>query len=87
MCIQSHSSSFIFALKTFDLSLAYAICVGPGIVIVSIIGIRYFKEPANTLECRSRLWGRSDTHCTQAFACNCIFIHDPENWLFAIPRG
>jgi len=41
---------FIFALKTFDLSFAYAVWVGSGIVIVSIIGILYFKEPANALK-------------------------------------
>ena len=41
---------FIFALKTFDLSSAYAVWVGSGIVIVSIIGILYFKEPANALK-------------------------------------
>ena len=46
---------FIFALKTFDLSFAYAVWVGSGIVIVSIIGILYFKEPANALKIGSIL--------------------------------
>ena len=41
---------FIFALKTIDLSLAYAVWVGSGIVIVSIIGILYFKEPADAMK-------------------------------------
>ena len=34
---------FIIALKRFDLSFAYAIWAGLGIVIVTIIGILYFK--------------------------------------------
>ncbi len=34
---------FIFALKTFDLSFAYAVWVGSGIVIVSIIGILHLR--------------------------------------------
>ena len=46
---------FIFALKTFDLGFAYAIWVGSGIVIVSIIGILYFKEPADALKIGSIL--------------------------------
>ena len=41
---------FIFALKTVDLSFAYAVWVGSGVVIISIIGILYFKEPANALK-------------------------------------
>lgn len=41
---------FIFALKHFDLSFIYAIWAGLGILMVSIIGMTYFKEPANTLK-------------------------------------
>jgi len=38
---------FLFALKKFDLSFAYAIWAGLGIMGVSIIGIIFFKEPYN----------------------------------------
>ena len=53
---------FIFALKTFDLSLAYAIWVGSGIVIVGVAGVPYFKtrKPAseNALQPQSLLSDR-----------------------------
>ncbi len=38
---------FMFALKKFDLSFAYAIWAGLGIMGVSVIGIVFFKEPYN----------------------------------------
>ncbi len=41
---------FLFALKQFDLSFAYAIWAGLGILGVSLIGIFVFKEPCNTLK-------------------------------------
>ncbi|RZB28723.1 MAG: multidrug efflux SMR transporter [Methanosarcinales archaeon] len=41
---------FIFALKKFELSFAYAIWAGLGIVGVSIIGMVFFKEPHNILK-------------------------------------
>ncbi len=41
---------FLFALKKFDLSFAYAIWAGLGIVGVSIVGIVYFKEPHSVLK-------------------------------------
>ncbi len=41
---------FLFALKNFDLSFAYAIWAGLGIMGVSIIGMVYFKEPYSTLK-------------------------------------
>lgn len=41
---------FIFALKKFDLSFAFAIWAGLGIVGVSVIGIVIFKEPYNALK-------------------------------------
>ncbi len=41
---------FIFALKHFDLSFIYAIWAGTGIMLVSIIGMTYFKEPVNLLK-------------------------------------
>ena len=44
---------FIFVLKRFDLSFAYAIWAGLGIAIVSIIGILYFKEPVTVLKIAS----------------------------------
>ena len=41
---------FLFALKKFDLSFAYAIWAGIGIMGVSIIGMVYFKEPYSILK-------------------------------------
>ncbi len=43
-------SIFIFALKHFDLSFIYALWAGIGILLVSIIGMTYFKEPVNTMK-------------------------------------
>jgi small multidrug resistance pump len=43
-------SIFIFALKHFDLSFAYALWAGLGILLVSLIGMLYFKEPVTTLK-------------------------------------
>jgi small multidrug resistance pump len=43
-------SIFIFALKHFDLSFIYAIWAGVGILLVSIIGMTYFKEPVSLLK-------------------------------------
>lgn len=43
-------SVFIFALKHFDLSFAYAIWAGIGIMLVSVIGMAYFKEPVSMLK-------------------------------------
>jgi len=47
---------FIFALKTFDLSFAYAVWVGSGIVIVSLIGILYLR----THKCLEDLFNSPD---------------------------
>lgn len=41
---------FLFALKKFDLSYAYAIWAGLGIMGVSIIGMIFFKEPCSILK-------------------------------------
>lgn len=41
---------FMFALKQFDLSFAYAIWAGLGILGVSLIGILFFKEPYNMMK-------------------------------------
>ncbi len=43
-------SIFIFALKHFDLSFVYALWAGIGILLVSVIGMTYFKEPASTMK-------------------------------------
>jgi small multidrug resistance pump len=43
-------SVFIFALKHFDLSFAYAIWAGLGILLVSLIGMAYFREPVTILK-------------------------------------
>lgn len=43
-------SIFMFVLKYFDLSFIYAIWAGIGILLVSIIGITYFKEPVSTMK-------------------------------------
>jgi small multidrug resistance pump len=41
---------FIFALKHFDLSFIYGIWAGVGILLVSIIGMTFFKEPVSLLK-------------------------------------
>jgi len=41
---------FIFALKHFDLSFAYAIWAGLGIMFVSALGMIFFKEHVNWLK-------------------------------------
>ena len=41
---------FLFALKKFDLSFAYAIWAGLGIMGVAVIGMVYFKEPYSLLK-------------------------------------
>ena len=46
---------FIFALKEFDLSFAYAIWAGMGILLVSLIGMIYFKEPVSSMKILSIL--------------------------------
>ena len=48
-------SVFIFALKHFDLSFAYALWAGVGILLVSVIGMVYFKEPVTMLKIASIL--------------------------------
>ena len=39
-------TAFIYALKTIDLSVSYAIWAGVGLALITAIGILYFKEPA-----------------------------------------
>ncbi|MEH1924654.1 DMT family transporter [Nostoc sp.] len=43
-------TSLTFAIKKIDVSVAYAIWSGLGTVLIAIIGILWFKEPANTLK-------------------------------------
>jgi len=38
-------TAFIYALKTMDLSLTYAIWAGLGLALIAAIGVLYFKEP------------------------------------------
>lgn len=38
-------TAFIYALKTLDLSISYAIWAGVGLALIAAIGILYFKEP------------------------------------------
>ena len=46
---------FIFALKHFDLSFVYALWAGIGIILVSVIGMTYFKEPVTAMKIASIL--------------------------------
>ncbi len=41
---------FIFALKHFDLSFAYAVWAGLGILFIALTGIIYFGEPVTALK-------------------------------------
>jgi small multidrug resistance pump len=38
-------TAFIYALKTIDLSITYAIWAGVGLALIVAVGILYFKEP------------------------------------------
>ena len=38
-------TAFIYALKTSDLSITYAIWAGLGLALIAAISILYFKEP------------------------------------------
>ena len=43
-------AAFVFALKRIDVSVAYAIWAGLGVLLIATIGILYFKEPVNALK-------------------------------------
>lgn len=43
-------TAFIFALKHFDLSFAYAVWAGIGIMLVSAVGMIFFREPVNAFK-------------------------------------
>jgi small multidrug resistance pump len=42
--------SLIFLLKKMDVSIAYAIWASLGIVVITIIGVIWFKEPVTTIK-------------------------------------
>jgi small multidrug resistance pump len=48
-------SVFIYALKNFDLSYAFALYAGIGIVLVAVIGVLFLKEPVSILKIGSIL--------------------------------
>jgi small multidrug resistance pump len=48
-------SGMTLALKTLDLSIAYAIWSGMGTTIMAIVGILYFKESASVVKVGSIL--------------------------------
>jgi len=43
-------AAFIYALKGINLSFAYAIWAGVGVLAICAIGILYFKEPVSVLK-------------------------------------
>ncbi|MFC2003387.1 DMT family transporter [Chloroflexota bacterium] len=46
-------ASFTFALKRIDLSLAYALWAGVGVLLIGAIGVLYFREPVSALKITS----------------------------------
>ncbi|MGE0723195.1 MAG: multidrug efflux SMR transporter [Alphaproteobacteria bacterium] len=49
-CYAISFSSLTFALRSIDLSIAYAIWSGLGTAVVAAIGIIWFKEPVSWLK-------------------------------------
>ncbi|PKP60648.1 MAG: hypothetical protein CVT88_02445 [Candidatus Altiarchaeales archaeon HGW-Altiarchaeales-1] len=48
-----YGGSFValtYAVKTIDISVAYAVWAAVGITLIAIIGILYFKEPVTALK-------------------------------------
>ena len=45
--------AFVFALKRIDVGIAYAIWAGLGVLMISAIGVLYFKEPVSSLKVAS----------------------------------
>jgi small multidrug resistance pump len=43
-------AAFTLALKRIDLSLAYAVWAGLGVLLIGTIGILYFKEPISVVK-------------------------------------
>ena len=46
-------ASVTFALKRMELSFVYAVWAGLGVVLITLIGVYYFKEPMNALKIMS----------------------------------
>ena len=42
--------SLTFAIKKFDVSVAYAVWSGMGTALIATIGILYFKEPLSAMK-------------------------------------
>lgn len=42
--------AFTFALRRIDVSLAYAVWAGLGVLLIGAVGILYFKEPISILK-------------------------------------
>lgn len=43
-------ASLTLALKSFDVSVAYAVWAGLGVALISLVGILYFGEPLTILK-------------------------------------
>lgn len=46
-------TAFVFVLRRIDLSFAYAVWCGLGVLLIGAIGIMYFKEPVSALKIAS----------------------------------
>ena len=42
--------AFTFALRRIDVSFAYAVWAGLGVLLIGAVGILYFKEPVSVLK-------------------------------------
>ena len=49
-------AAFALALKHIDLSFAYAVWAGLGVLLIGTIGILYFKEPSSVLKIISMMF-------------------------------
>ena len=49
-------AAFTLALKRIDLSFAYAVWAGLGVLLIGTIGILYFKEPSSVLKIISMMF-------------------------------
>lgn len=43
-------ASLTLALKSFDVSVAYAVWAGLGVALISLVGVLYFGEPLTVLK-------------------------------------
>lgn len=48
-------TAFVFALKRIDVSVAYAMWAGLGVLLIAAVGMVYFKEPVTALKIASIL--------------------------------